>query len=888
MTTLVDLFRTLEKRRGEFLVYDDGYRVRRHSYADVTRAARGFAAKLIADGVSKGDKVVLWGENRPEWIACYWGILLAGAIAVPIDYRSSQEFARKVSRIVDAKVILVGDDIPRATEGADKFTRATEGTEGSDKFARATEGTEGSDKFARATEGTEGSDEFARATESTEGSDRGARFWRMADLNWAADGPIPNVPIDRDDIAQIVFTSGATADPKGVVIRHRNILANTVPVAKEIDKYKKYARPFSPIRFLNLLPLSHMFGQSMATNIPPLIDGTVVFMRSFNPHDIVRRVREWRISVIVCVPKILDVLREHALRIDPAAADPPKGLSIPARWWRYRKIHRMFGLKFWAFIVGAAPLGASLEDYWKRLGFVVIQGYGLTETAPIVTMNHPFKTNTGSVGKPIAGVEVMIAEDGEILVRGENVTSGYYGETDGGRTRDSAGWLHTGDVGEKDAEGRLFIRGRKKEMIVTPEGLNVFPDDVEAPLNAQTGVIESAVIGTRAAEGAESSERVHAVLVLDPGIDAETVIRNANAQLADHQRIRNFSVWTDGPLPRTEGTKKLKRAAIKQWVDSGASPAAASQGDALQALMAKFAGARQLDGGTSIEGLGLSSLERVELMVALEDQFQTRIDETKFAGAKTLDDLRAVIATAPQEADVAEPVDFPSWNRRRTVRIIRRISQATWILPLGRIFAWVRVSGLENLKGLTGPVVFASNHQSHFDVPVILMALPGSWRARIAPAALKEFFKAHFFPEGFTARQVFTNRLNYYLSAFFFNIFPLPQREAGARQTLRYIGEVAGDGYSVLIFPEGVRSQSGDIKAFKPGIGMIGSRLNLPVVPVRIDGADRVLHTSWKWPKPGPVSVTFGAPIRLSGDNYADLAQQVEQAVRDLPIAARK
>jgi len=834
--TLVDLFRTLEKRRGEFLIYDDGYRVRRHSYADVTRAARGFAAKLIAHGVLKGDKVLLWGENRPEWIACYWGIQLAGAIAVPIDFRSSRDFAERIRGIVDARIVLTGDDV-----------------------------------------------------------DPGAmRAWKLADLDWSADGPIPSIAIDRDDIAQIVFTSGATADPKGVVIRHRNILANTVPVAKEIDKYKKYARPFSPIRFLNLLPLSHMFGQSMATNIPPLIDGTVVFMRSFNPHDIVRRVREWRVSVIVCVPKILDVLKEHALRIDPAAAEPRKGLSIPARWWRYRKIHRMFGLKFWAFIVGAAPLGSALEDYWKRLGFVVIQGYGLTETAPIVTMNHPFKTNTGSVGKPIAGVEVKIAEDGEILVRGENVTTGYYEQPGAvsrdpgaGRTRDDDGWLHTGDIGEKDAEGRLFIRGRKKEMIVTPEGLNVFPDDVERPLNAQTGVIESAVIGTRATEGTESSEeRVHAVLVLDPGTDAETIIRNANAQLADHQRIRSFSVWKDGPLPRTEGTKKLKRAAIKEWVGSGASPASANTGgDQLQSLLAKFAGARQLDGTTSIEGLGLSSLERVELMVALEDQFQTRIDETRFAGAKTLDDLRAVIATAPQEAEVAEPVDFPSWNRRRIVRIIRSVSQATWILPLGRVFAWVRVSGLEHLEGVSGPVVFASNHQSHFDVPVILMALPRSWRTRMAPAALKEFFKAHFFPEGFSARQVLTNRLNYYLSAFFFNIFPLPQREAGARQTLRYIGEVAGDGYSVLIFPEGVRSASGDMKAFKPGIGMIGSRLDLPVVPVRIDGADRVLHTSWKWPKPGPVSVTFGRPMRLSGDNYADLAQQVEQAVRDLPIA---
>ena len=839
MKTLIDVFHTLEQRRGEFLVYDDGYRVRRHTYADVTRAARGFAARLITHGVRKGDKVMLWGENRPEWIACYWGIQLAGAVAVPIDFRSSQEFAGRIHAIVGAAVVLAGDDV-----------------------------------------------------------DPGPMpVWKLADLDWDADGPIPAVPIDRDDIAQIVFTSGATAEPKGVVIRHRNILANVVPVAGEIDKYKKYARPFQPIRFLNLLPLSHLFGQSMATNIPPLIDGTVVFMRSFNPHDIVRRVREWKISVIVCVPKILDVLKEHALRTDPGAADPPGGLSIPARWWRYRRIHRMFGLKFWAFIVGAAPLGSALEDFWKRLGFVVIQGYGLTETAPIVTLNHPFKTNTGSVGTAIGGVEIKIADDGEILVRGENVSTGYYGQDESafarsagygetpGRIIDPAGWLHTGDIGEKDEQGRLFIKGRKKEMIVTPEGLNVFPDDVERAINNVKGVVESAVVGTRAIEGAE--ERVHAVLLLDPGIDPEAVIREANTQLADHQRIRSFSVWTDGPLPRTEGTKKLKRAAIKAWVGAGATGATGATGadDQLQALLAKFAGGRALDGGTSIEGLGLSSLERVELMVALEDQFQTRLDEAKFAGARTLDELRTLVAAAPEQAEVSEPVDFPTWNRAWPVRIVRRVSQFTWILPIARLFAWVQVRGLEHLDGVTGPVVFAANHQSHMDAPVILSVLPGAWRARVAPAMSKEFFKAHFFPEGFSGRQVFTNRLNYYLAAFFFNTFPLPQREAGARQTLRYIGEVTGAGYSVLIFPEGIRTDQGEIKPFRGGIGMIGSRLGLPVIPVRLEGVDRVLHTRWKMARPGRVSVTFGQPMRLSGDNYAELAKQVEQAVRDLPTA---
>jgi long-chain acyl-CoA synthetase len=827
--TLVDLFRDLDTHRGNFLVYDDGYRVHRHTYADVTRAARAFARRLAESGIGKGDKVVLWGENRPEWIVCYWGCVIAGAIVVPIDYRSSLEFLTKVATIVAAKAVVAGDDVPAVPD----------------------------------------------------------RAWRLSDVDWQADAPLPSVVIAPDDIVQIVFTSGATAEPKGVVIKHRNILANTVPVEREVAKYMKkmYVKLFLPIRFLNLLPLSHMFGQSMATSIPPMLGGTVVFMRSFNPHDIVRVVKHWRISVIVSVPKILDVLREHALRIDASAADAPAGLSIPKRWLRYRRIHRMFGFKFWAFVSGAAPLPPDVEEFWKRLGFVVIQGYGLTETAPIVTLNHPFKTRTGSVGTPIGGVEVRVADDGEILVRGENVTSGYYQDTARAkpasetRTIDEEGWLHTGDIGEMDAQGRLFIKGRKKEMIVTPEGLNVFPDDVERVLDAQPGVEESAVVGTVA--GGE--ERVHAVLVLQPGVNPEDVIRAANQSLLDHQRIRTFSVWTDGPLPRTEGTRKLKRTAIRSWVATGTPPATAAAGeDPVTTLLARFAGARELDPNTSLEALGLSSLERVELMVALEDKLQTRMDEVRFADAKTVADLQTLLAEAPKQPQIVEPVAFPSWNRHPFVNLIRRLSQALWILPIARLFAWITVSGLEHLRDVRGPVVFAPNHQSHFDGPVVLAALPGYIRKTIAPAMSKEFFRAHFFPEGFTRREVFIKRLNYYLSTFFFNAFPLPQREAGARQTLRYIGEVIGDGYSVLIFPEGVRSQTGEMAPFLGGIGMIASRLEVPVVPVRLDGVHEILHTKWKMAKPGRVRVKFGAPMRLKGDDYAALAKQVEDAVRAL------
>jgi long-chain acyl-CoA synthetase len=852
--TLIDFFHDLGGIQADFLVYDDGYRRRTHTYREVGQAARGFAARLAAAGITKGDKVVFWGENRPEWVACYWGCLLAGVIVVPIDYRSSADFVLRVRQLVEGRLLLVGEDVTRSP-------------------------------------GTEAGFHF---------------IWPFADFDWRADGPMPAVPISRDDVIQIIFTSGATAEPKGVVIRHRNVLANIIPVEREVMKYRKYARPFHPLRFVNLLPLSHMFGQSMASSIPPMIRGTVIFTRSFNPHDVIRLIKTRRVSVLVCVPKILDVLREHIIHAFPETAEPPKpGISIPGRWWKYRRVHAAFGLKFWAFVVGAAPLPPDVEEFWRRLGFVVIQGYGLTETAPIVTLNHPFKTSKGSVGTPIEGVEIRIADDGEILVRGENVTTGYYegAPVDRGlesrvpsldvardalsdsrranpesRVLDDEGWLHTGDIGERDAQGRLFIKGRKKEMIVTPDGLNVFPEDVERVLDEQPGVRESAVVG--AVEGAQ--ERVHAVLVVDAGTDTEAVIRQANARLQDHQRIRTSSVWPGQELPRTDGTRKLKRRAIRDWVVAGGTPVAMPEGDSLESLIARFTHGRTVSGATTLDELGLSSLERVELMVALEDRFQTRLDEGRFSEVASIADLKRLVDEPPTAEGADEPVDFPSWNRSWPVRLVRRLSQATWILPLTRAFAHLQVEGREHLRGLDGPVVFAANHQSHMDGPVILSALPGHLRARVAPAMAKEFFKAHFFPVGHTWRERFTNSLNYYLAAFYFNAFPLPQREAGARQTLKYIGELMGSGWSILIFPEGVRSASGDIKPFRPGIGMIGARLDVRVVPVRIDGVDRLMPVGSSFVRPGRVRVAFGAPLQLRGDDYAALAAQVERAVRSL------
>lgn len=826
--TLVDFFQDFSTARGDFLVYDDGFKSRSYTYTEMSRMARGFAARLHAAGLRKGDAVVFWGENRPEWIAAFWGCLLRGIVVVPIDYRASPDFLVRVSQIVSARLVLAGQDVP------------------------------------------------------TLGTVPGAPIWTLHELEWPEDEPpaLVPVPITRDDVAEIIFTSGATAEPKGVVITHRNVLANIVPVEREVLKYRKWSRPFSPLRFLNLLPLSHMFGQAMATFVPPMLHGVVVFMRGYNPIDIVAQVHSRRISVVVCVPKILDVLREHVLRVAPDAASPSPARHWTARWWHFRRIHRMFGLKFWAFVVGAAPLDSALEAFWSELGFVVVQGYGLTETAPIVSLNHPFGTKKGSVGKVIAGVNVKIAPDGEILVRGENVTRGYFNAAGETARAFEDGWFHTGDVGEIGPDGALFIRGRKKEMIVTPEGLNVYPEDVERVLNRIKGVRDSAIVG--ALVGGE--ERVHAVVVLEPGADIEAVVREANTALADHQKIRRAIAWPELELPRTEGTRKLKRTAIREWVAGGtAPPHATGPTDRLSALVSKYAGRTDLRPTTTIEELGLSSLERVELMVALEDAFQTRLDEREFSGARDLGQLRSLVEQAPAgDALTSEPVAFPRWNRSWPARAIRRVSLPTWILPLARAFAWIRVEGLERIGAGSGPVVFAANHQSHMDVPVILAALPRRWRYCVAPAMAKEFFKPHFFPEQYGRLAWLTNSLNYWLAALFFNAFPIPQREAGARQTLRYVGDLLAHGCSVLIFPEGERTDTGAIGRFRPGIGMMASRLSVHVVPVRIDGLDKVLHHTWRMARPGRVRVAFGAPLRLTGDDYEALAKQVEEAVRAL------
>ena len=346
--------------------------------------------------------------------------------------------------------------------------------------------------------------------------------------------------------------------------------------------YLKWERLVHPLRFLDLVPLSHVFGQFLGVWVPPLLGATVVFQDSLNPAEIIRTIKRERVSALIAVPRVLESLQNkierdveaagelEAFRREFDAAGTEKFLR---RMWRFRGIHKRFGWKFWAVISGGATLDPATELFWGRIGFAAIQGYGLTETTSLVSVNHPFKVGQGSIGKVLAGREVKLDDSGEILVRGKNISSGYW--QDGAvhsisdAERDS-GWFHTGDLGTLDAEGNLYFRGRKKEVIVTSAGMNIYPADLEAALRREPEVKDCVVLGTESGGNAEP----FAVLVLQNDVSAERtkraaeIIARANTSLAEYQRIRRWLVWPEADFPRTS-TGKPRISEIRAAVESG-------------------------------------------------------------------------------------------------------------------------------------------------------------------------------------------------------------------------------------------------------------------------------------------------------------------------------
>ena len=813
-----------------------GYRAERWSYRQVAETAFRFARELESRGIGKGERVLLWGPNSAEWVAVFFGCALRGAIVVPIDEAGAADFTQRVFQQVDGKLLVASrvhvlPSIP------------------------------------------------VLALEDL-----------LEVLSTRPSAPYDAVTIGPADVLEIVFTSGTTAEPKGVVITHGNVLGNIAPLETEIRKYLNYERLVHPVRFLNLLPLSHVFGQFLGIFLPQLMGGTVIFQDALNPGEVIRAIRREHVSVLVAVPRMLQSLKEKVERDleDEGELEDfrrrfqsAEGKHFLHRWWIFRRVHRRFGWKFWAFISGGAALDPVTEEFWGRLGYAAIQGYGLTETTSIVSVNHPFRLGKGSIGKVLAGREVKLAPDGEILVRGSGIAAGYWTGHELQPIAADEGWYGTGDIGALDAAGNLYFKGRKKDVIVTPGGMNVYPEDLEAALRRQPEVKDCVVIALPRGGNAEPC----AVLILRAGtVDPEPLVRRANETLAEYQHMRSWFVWPDDDFPRTP-TQKPRTNIVLQVVQAGMRATRGGQAGSrsLAELIARVKG--ESAGESSQESnletdLNLSSLDRVELLGALEDRYQVDLSETRFAAVKTVGDLERMLhGQLPPRVRY----HYPAWVQHWPTTWVRRIIHYLLLRPAVFLLGWPRISGRENLHGLRGPALVVCNHIDDVDVGFVQTALPARFRHRLATATGGEALEALRTPppgRSFLGRAF--DRLEWTLGVSLLNLFPLP-REAGFRESFAFAGESVDRGYSILVFPEGRHTTDGRIEPFRAGVGLLAKNLGIPVVPMRINGLYELKKAKKRFALPGKITVKIGAPLRFPQDSAPDwIATELHRAVEIL------
>jgi long-chain acyl-CoA synthetase len=882
-----------------------GYRRETWTYAQLMDCAVSCAVLLRERGVRTGERVILWGPNSFEWMVAFWGCLLRGAVAVPLDDGATIEFASRVARETNARLVFAARGKPEIRNDSGEIATVT-----LDDLAQELDDPARGTKSARLSE--------TRA----ENSDHA----RLADE-----------PVTRNHIAEILFTSGTTAEPRGVVLTHGNFLANLEPLERGIEPYRKYEKWMHPLRFVSLVPLSHVFGQVMALFVPPLLGATTVFEPSTNPSEIIRTIKRERATALIAVPRMLDGLHAGIERDFDAAGqkawlarefDAVQGQKFLRRAWRFRRIHRRFGWKFWAFISGGAAMTPETEEFFRRIGYAVVQGYGMTETASLISLNHPFRAAQGSIGKVLPGREFRLAEDGEILVRGENVSAGYW-QGGGLQSAGEASWLPTGDVGELDADGNLRFRGRKKNVIVTPAGLNVYPGDLEQALRQQTDVKDCVVVAIERGGNAEpcavllmqhggnSAEANAGVAASGVNEAAARAIEKANASLAEYQRMRSWIVWPDADFPRTPtGKPRLGAitAAATQMLSgdgsggianatqsgaaqtSAARPGAGRSGD-LGSLLQKFSaqggsvpnssagnGLEPNVSGQQLENqLNLSSLDRVELMSAIEERYQVELNETQFAQAKTVGDIEKLLQTPS-----ARRTDFvyPLWTLSAPMRWVRLGVYYALVWPATQFFGHPRIVGREHLREMRGPVLVVSNHITRRDDSgLIMFALPTRYRHMLATAVGGETLQTMRHPPRdwfFAKRWVY--QIGYWLMTALFTTFPLPQN-SGFRESFRFAGTAIDRGYSVLVFPEGHGNdtETGEMDKFQSGVGLLAENLNVPIVPMRIDGVWKMRREGRRIARRGEVVIRIGAAVRFApGTPPEEIAGRLREIIAGL------
>ncbi|HXX31014.1 MAG TPA: AMP-binding protein, partial [Myxococcaceae bacterium] len=848
----------------------EGDREERFTYAETARWTARVASFLARAGTEHDARVMLVSENRPEWAFAYFGILRAGATAVPVDPEASEAEVVNIARRSEARAVLLSEDAARDLAGLWRALGAAGLKTQVFTLAQAMEGDDSAED-------------------------------RIAPLAKT---------VSPDDVASLIFTSGTTGQPKGVMLTHRNFASLVPKLAGSFDFGVGDG-------LLSVLPLHHTFEFSAGLLTPFSRGAEITYLDELSADRLGDVFETGRITAMIGVPALWSLLhrkitQEFAAR--PALVEQAiRGLMAAHAELRNRRnlnlgkllfwpVHRRFGGRIKFLVSGGSALPEEVHQAFHALGFDLAEGYGLTEAAPVLTVSKPGnRLQAGTVGRALPGIELHIHQPdaegvGEVWARGPNVMAGYFGDREATEATLVDGWLRTGDVGRLDAEGRLTLLGREKDIILDASGRNVYPDELEELYRAHAHIRELSIVGLPDEAG---GERVACLCVPDfqdrrreeVRAELEEHFRRVSADLPFHRRVKVLRFW-EGELPRTS-TRKVKRPEVvaelqrlERLASSGEKVRAAHGGAGwLEALVAEVVGrpASEISPTSRlVADLGFDSLLLTELSVALETAGVPLGEVNDLSGLVTVDDLRRLVAGtgrrlpeaaaeasrgAPEEREISIPAPVASLGRS-----LLTLGQK---LLYGGVFE-VEVVGQAFIPQSSNVLVIA-NHTSHLDMGLVKTVL-GEQGERLAALAARDYFfdtpvkRAYF--ENFT------------------NLIPM-DRHGSLRESLRLAGEALQQGYHLLIFPEGTRSVNGEMQEFKPTLGYLALTYGVDVLPLYIEGTHEALPKGAIFPRRKALGVRIGPPLRVSelrrrvaglarSESYRMVTRIAEQAVRAL------
>ena len=833
------------KRNGEWV---------RYSYRQLYEVSRQVAFVLWERGYRKGDRVILFAENQPEWGIAYLAAVQIGVVVVPIDPQTAEGEIFALTEYTEAKGILTSEaGVARLHNAQTKPGAEAESLEFLDinRFCQPFGSEQAENSVPTKSELPAVPDQF------------------------------PNVDIDPDTVASIIFTMGTTVDPRGAMLSHRGFIANVMAVSQALP-------PEDTDRFLSVLPLYHALGFSCNFLMSIYAGTTVTYTNSLRPTTILAIMRETKITVLIGVPRLFQLLYDAIKRY---VVQSPEAMEAPLAPEVVEDIQAALGGHIRVLVSGGAALPDEIYDLFIELGLTIYQGYGITEASPVLSVNPHHKSKRSSVGPAVQGVQLQIinpdeAGVGEIVAHSPSLMQGYYRNqaVTGQVIRD--GLLHTGDLGYFDEEGYLYLTGRSKDVIVSGAGKNIYPVELEALYRHSSLISEICVVGMSTDNMFEAA---HAVIVpvCDDNRNRSEVekaihqhIQERAQDLPTYQHIQTVHFW-DTELPKTSDAvinrqcvKEILQEQLSQQTQVAPQPdpvkgsldADGNEG-ALKLTMATdtASGVEEviiselsrlarlpadqihLNSNLGTE-LGLDSMARVELLLLLESRLQRSIPDELIAKIQTVGDVTETVKALQSEA-TPPPIDeemsayieqSESSHLSTTLAGLFRFS----VWAIYRYYFSIKCSGLENLPR-EQPYIIAANHSSHLDTLAVMTVLGDEFK-RLRVLAAKDYW--------------FSTRFKSWFSGELLKFVPF-DRHANFLQGLRISQEVLKQDECLLIYPEGTRSVTGELQPFKPGLGLLAYESGSPIIPAYIDGTYHALPKGKNLPRKSRIQVIFGKPI---------------------------